>query len=358
MNDLVPTSPSKKKGFLSSPEAWPGVGIPLILGAAVIYVFGSSIGDFIVNAVDNMLHLTVVVTALFAMLWVLFDPKFRTFAFYLYRSLMRWMTGKFIELDPIGILKTYKERMEGKLGEMREALDKLKAQKVKVQRLLENNKKDLDNTMRRMQQAAKIGDLAKQSLEGKHAANRLEPMQQRYLGDLNRITLLATVLDRYYGLCQDTITDMEREIKFRQDEREYSQASRNVVASAMSILKGLPEKEMWDEGLETLERQYTEAIGEVENFLDVTRSILEQADLQDGADAQKAMEMLDAWQQKNAGVSLGGSQKMVKADIIKSAQKQLAAPSNVINIGFGGKPDYAPATLQGSGDDDYLSMLK
>ena len=320
---------------------------------------GEIFGDFVVNAVDNMFHLAIVIGAMALGGWVLIDPKFRTLAFYLYRSAMRAITGMFIDIDPIGVLKTYKERMQGKLDEMSKSLSDLKAQRIKVTRLIDANAKEFDNEMHLVEQAKKTGNTRAEALEGKQLV-RLKSMQERYLGDLNRITLLCTVLDRYYGLCQDTITDMDREIKFRQQEREYSQSSRSVVRNATAILKGLPEKEMWDDGMAALEKQYTEAIGEVENFLDVTKNILTQADMQDGADASKAMELLDNWQKKNADVALGGQGGQVsKAQIVQDAARQLAsAPATMANTA---PPTAKPVYVQqqaSSGGDDYLNMVK
>jgi hypothetical protein len=345
MSDVT-SAITPSSGFFKRPEGKFGLIIPAIVIGAVIYFFGSSIGNFIVNAVDNMLHLAIVGTCLVAFLWVLFDSKFRNMAFYLYRSLMRTITSAFIDIDPIGVLKTYKDRMVSKLNEMSASLSQLKAQRIKVTRLIDSNAKEYDNELHLVQQAKIQNNTRAEALEGKQLV-RLGTMKDRYLGDLNRITLLCNVLDRYYGLCQDTITDMDREIKFRQDERDYSKASRSVVRNATAILKGLPEKEMWDDGMAALERQYTEAIGEVENFLDVTKNILSQADLQDGADSAKAMELLDQWQKKNSTVALGGQGSQVsKADIIQDAANQLA--------GSGSQKQYVPI----SGGDDYLTMVK
>ena len=339
-------------GFMKRPEGKAGLVLSALAIGAVVYFFDGAIGDYIVNAVDNMVHLAIVIGSVCLGGWVLLDPKFRNLAFYLYRSTMRAITGMFIDIDPIGVLKTYKERMQSKLDEMSKSLSDLKAQRIKVTRLIETNAKELDNEMHLVQQAVAQGNERSKALEGKQVV-RLGSMKDRYMGDLNRITLLCNVLDRYYGLCQDTIIDMDREIKFRQDERAYSQSSRSVVRNATAILKGLPEKEMWDDGMAALERQYTEAIGEVENFLDVTKNILSQADLQDGADASKAMEMLDQWQKKNSNVALGGQGSQVsKAAIIQDAAAQIT-----------GKPIYAKpqqvvVQVAASGGDDYLNMVK
>ena len=125
---------------------------------------------------------------------------------------------------------------------------------------------ELENQMYRLQEAQKKGDPRSEALEGKQVS-RLKKWENRYMGDMNRNNLLANVLDRYQGICSDTILEMDREISDRQREKDYSETSQSIVRSAMKILKGLPEKEMWDGGIEALENQYNAAIGEVGNEL-------------------------------------------------------------------------------------------
>jgi hypothetical protein len=331
--------------------------IPAAIIGAVVWFFGGPIGDFLVNAVDNTLHL-VIVGGILTFIGALFlDPKKR--AWYAYRSFTRFLTSLFVDIDPIGILKSYKERMEGKLSEMQESISALKGQRAKTKKHQEDNVAALENEYRLMQQAQKVNDAVQLNVHGKQAA-RLEQRKTRYEGEMNRLNLLVNIMDKYYKLCDTTILDMGNEIKYREEERDEARQSRKAVGAAMSILKGLPEKELWDEATLKLENDYSQAIGEVENFLDVTKDILSQSDLQDGADAEKAMQLLDNWSKKNANVSLGGQgSQMSKTAIIQEAAAQLAANSTTIAPGASitGKPVYQQV-VQSSGGDDYLTMAK
>ena len=343
----------------------PGQGVQTIISwvipaaaiGAILWFFGSFIGDFLVNAVDNIAHLAIVGTGIVLFGWLILDGQLRNLLFYLYRSLMRWITSQFIDMDPIGVLKTYKERMEGKLTEMKTSLDALKGQRVKVLRRQADNDSALQNTYGLLAQAKKTNDQSGVNVQGKEVT-RKEQKKTRYIEELKRLSLLITIMDRYYHLCDDTITDMGNEIKFREEEREEAKADRGVVRGAMAILKGLPEKDMWDEATVKLESDYTAAMGEVENFLDVTKNILSQADLQDGVDTEKAMQMLDAWQNKNADVQLGGSGNQVsKATIISDAKQLEAAPASLSMSMGSGKPMYTPIQ-QTTGTDEYGDLFK
>jgi hypothetical protein len=193
--------------------------IPLTIVAAVVYFFGSTMGDFVVNAVDNMLHLAIVIGAMFAMGWVLFDKQPRTLVFYMYRSFMRALTSWFVDCDPIGVLKTYQERLSGKLADMETALNSLRGMRQKVAAKLKATDSELDNELRKCDLAKKAGDTRTLALEGKQV-NRLQASKERYTLSMGNLDMMIAVMSRYFGLCQDTITDMGREIKWREDERE------------------------------------------------------------------------------------------------------------------------------------------
>ena len=326
--------------------------IPLAAISAVVWFFGGPIGAFLVNAFDNILHLAIVGGIIIFLGALVLDPKKR--AWYMYRSLTRWITSQFVDIDPIGILKSYKERMENKLHEMMDSISALKGQRVKTKRHQDDNDAALQNEYCLMQQAQKIGDTNSLGVHGKQAA-RLEFRKQRYVGEMNRLNLLINIMDKYYKLCDTTILDMTNEIGYREQEREEARQSRKAVGAAMSIIKGLPEKELWDEATLKLENDYSAAIGEVENFLDVTKDILAQSDLQDGADTDKAMQLLDEWTKKNSNVSIGSQgAQMSKAAIIQEAAQQISGSPASVNSG---KPAYQQV-VQSTGGDDYLSMAK
>ncbi len=323
MPDITPKFEStsrKVQSFLEGPI------LPVAaVGAGVIYFWGLII-PFLLKAANDTFHFVTVGLCLGAIFFMIGDPKMRAFLYYLYRSLIRYLTSQFIEIDPIGILKTYKERLEGKLADMDHSIAELAGQKSKVDRIIRKNKDNIEKSLSLVDQAVKTGDIRMQGVEGKQAS-RLSTQNERMSGDFNRISFLLEVLNKYRQLSADTIQDMGSEISTRQVDADYAKSSRNVVRSALAILKGLPEKEFYDDSLAVLERQYTDAIGEVESFLDVTKDIMSKADLQDGADAARAMDMLKTWQAKNSGVMLGAKDAGVsKADIIESA-KQLTGPS-------------------------------
>jgi hypothetical protein len=332
-------------------------GIPAAIIAAVLIFFGSPVGEFLNNALDNLIRFTfeglLYGGAILLIGALALDPKKRVW--YAWRSLTRFLTSLFVDIDPIGILKSYMERMQGKLSEMMEAISALKGQRAKTLKHQQENLAALENEYRLMQQAQKQNDQSALSVHGKQS-QRLEKRKERYEGEMNRLNLLVAIMDKYYKLCATTILDMGNEIKYREEEAEEAKQSRKAVGAAMGILKGLPEKELWDEATLKLENDYSQAIGEVENFLDVTKDILSASDLQDGADAEAALSKLESWSKKNSNVSLGGQgQSMSKAAILQEAAAQIAgAPASINTNVQQAKPTYI--VQNAGGGADYLNM--
>ena len=64
---------------------------------------------------SHTLGLVITLLALGAIIYMVLDPKMRALVSYLYKSIMRWVTGVFVTIDPIGILKNYIEDLEDNL---------------------------------------------------------------------------------------------------------------------------------------------------------------------------------------------------------------------------------------------------
>lgn len=353
MNDGLFSTPEKKVRFT-------GTVIPLLLVGVVVYFFGSSAGDFLTNALSNLLSFTMYgiaeIVVVGGVAYVLVDGTLRRLTFYLYKSIMRQITGAFVSIDPIGILKTYKEQTEDAQNNMGQSLDSLRGQLKKTSMAKSEKEKEFENEMYLVLEAKKKGDTRIEAREGKQVV-RLQSAIKRQTETINQLTLLVNVMTRYSELCQDTIIDMDREIKAREEELEETKSSRTILNSAKRILNGGPEREMYDDAMDLLKSNYAQNLGEIEGFLAATKDVLSSADLQDGADASKAKQALDDWQKKNSGMSFGAAgNQQSKESIIQEAVNQISPGAKVLNdmlTSGNKKPEYVTV---GKGNNDYLNM--
>jgi len=330
------TEPTKKS-FWSRPEGKVGLIINAAIAAALFYGWGVIV-PFVLAALTSTLHLVVVATALFSLLWVLFDGNFRRFAWYLYKSGIRKLTSWFVDLDPIGILKSYIEKLKGKKEELEASVGEIKGQRIELTRSLKKNQEAYESTMSNLE-AAKAGlasgDAAKQRQAGRiqgvqsKQATRLSAMVETQKAHLKKFDFIVEVLTRYGEVCDDTMLDMDNEVKYREEERKQARAFKKGMSAAFGILKGLPDdQEMYDMALESLENEYTQKMGEVENALDLTKNVILQADFNDAAALAKADALLNKWKGTNTDVQLskGGETKQT---LIAAAEQHVPFKLNV-----------------------------
>ena len=108
MADIVPFDNNQfsKKSFWSRPEGMTGaIFMMAFLGLAGygIVTNMAAIMGFITTTIGLVASLAV----LGAVLYMVLDPKMRNLVWYMYKSVMRKVTGVFVNLDPIGILESY-----------------------------------------------------------------------------------------------------------------------------------------------------------------------------------------------------------------------------------------------------------
>jgi hypothetical protein len=293
--------------------------VPVIGIAVLLFLFGGPIGNFIVNAVDNLLHLVVVAIALFVILFLLFDKHFRMFLSYLYLGLMRWLVSAFVSIDPISVLKSYLEKMKDKKDEFQSAMNDLNGQKVSIEQDLKKDTKAYNDCANQYSAAKKQNNQRVADINGKQMARLNEILAQEQQALQKMLTVLV-VLTRYRDVCDDTIQDWSNEIAFRDRQQKQSRSINKAMRAAMGILKGLPDDEQArDIALEKLEHEYAQKMGEVEQALDVTKAIVSGADVKDAAAIEQADRLYEDWKSSNGQVQFGG---VSKQQLIAGAENQ------------------------------------
>lgn len=316
--DLNTSTPSR--GYFSGPEGkvnattW---GIIGVVAFALVYLMGGQVGDYLVSAADNTLHLVISISCLLFVAACLMDPKRR--CWYLFRSLIRWLTSMFIELDPIGVRRSYVERVQSKYEQFTKAVDTLRGQLIGTRRKAAANAKDLTDQSNLFKAAMQRGDQRSEILLSKDI-KRKEILQTQYESSINSLAKSEKIVVRYQEICADTITDMQADIKFRQEQLALTKATRGITGGIKAILRGLPEKDMYDEAGDVLDTQYDATLGAFDNVLDMTKDILSSADLHDDAALQSALAKFET---NNARVVIGIGQNQLTGAAV---MKQIAAP--------------------------------
>ena len=301
MGNIFIKGPGSPKSFWQKPEGVTGfifmIGI-VFGGGYILY----KLLPFIVSILHNTLHAVILFAVLGAVLFILLDPKFRNLIWYIYKSIMRAVTGLFVNIDPIGILEIYIESLHKNLAEMDGHISKLKGQIQKLKLIMEKNDAEMKESLQIAEQAKKTGKMDMVVINTRQFG-RLEESNKRFQELLTKMEILYRVLSKMYDNSGYLIKDIENEVRIKKQEREAIRSGYSAMKRAMSIINGDPDKKMmFDQAMESILDDISLKIGEMERFMEVSSTFIESIDLQNGVYEQKGMELLEKMERE--GISL------------------------------------------------------
>ena len=327
----TPTPQFQPKTFWQRPEGVTGMifmaGI-LLGGGFLLY---KALPTLIAFA-SNLLYLSLMLVALAAIIYMVLDPRMRNLVWYSYKSIMRWLTGLFVTIDPVGILKSYVDSLEGNLGKMSSQISALKGQKQKLTQLMTQNSQEISSNMRLADQAKKQGQDSQIVLFTRKAA-RLQDSNEKYDVLAKKIEVLERILSKMYENSQILLEDTRDQVKVKEQERAIIRTSHSAMTSAMNVLTGDPDKRaMFEMAMENINNDVASKVGEMERFMDMSSNIMNSIDLQNGVFEEEGMKMLEEWEQNSTLMLLDPK----KSDTLQlkdapKADKQKASGDNSSN---------------------------
>ncbi len=295
----------KPKSFWSRPEGVTGTLVlaGLIIGAgALLYNYL----PVLVSLASNMLYLAGMLLALGAIIYMVLDPKMRTLIGYMYKSLMRWITGIFVTIDPIGILKNYIEELEKNLSKMSEQIGVLKGQYRKLQNSVNENSREIETQLRMAQLAKNQGQESQMVLATRKAA-RLQETNEKYNHLLSKMDILSKVLTKMYQNSEILLEDTKDQVKIKEEERKAIRASHSAMKSAMNVITGNADQRlMFDQALEHIADDVANKVGEMERFMELSENFMNSVDLQNGVFEEEGLKMLQQYEEKSKLLLMGG----------------------------------------------------
>jgi hypothetical protein len=311
-----------QKSFWSRPEGTTGM---LAIGAGVVGLYFAlpTLIAFMAGMAALLGHTIAVVAlcaVLAAMLFVLTNKKFLTLCSYMFKSAMRKITGLFVEIDPIGIMKSYIEDLIKKREGMDSSRSKLKGQISVLKKKINDNATGYDRAMSMASLAKDKGNTGVLAVQSRQAG-RLERLNKESFGPLlAQMEVHLRALDKYYEVTGTVIDDLGNEVEARKMEREMIMASYSAMSAAKKILMGgTDEKELFDQAMEFVVNDFGMKMGEIDSFI-------EGLDMQNGVYEADALKKLQAWEAKADSILLGNG----KAQLLETTLN-----TSTINLGIG-----------------------
>lgn len=294
----------KKKSFWKKPE---GVtGLIFLAGLAVgggVLLFSAL--PALIALLNNVVYLSIFLLIVAAIAYVILDPKMRTLVWYMYKSMMRTITGFFVQLDPIAILKSYVDELKGNLRKMNKQISKLRGQMHKLKEIIVNNEKDIRDNIELASKARENNKRDVMILKSRKAG-RLKESNMRLDELYKKMEVMYRVLSRMYENSAILMEDVQDQVKVKEQERKAIHASHGAMKSARSIISGDPDQRaMFDAAMEAVADDVAGKVGEMERFMEMSSSFMDSIDLQNGIFEEEGLRMLEEWEKKGASLILG-----------------------------------------------------
>lgn len=302
----------KVKSFWERPEGLTGM-ITLGLGGLGLYFAGDfliSLFGKAITLLGQAITITILGAVLFVIVMILSNPKFQTLISYIFKSAMRKVTGIFVEIDPIGIMKSYIDDLKDKREDMGTARDKLQGQIRITQGQIDKNAEDANKAMKMVKVANDQGMKSALTVNARQAG-RLEALNnQKLIPLLQQMKLHKLALDKYYEVTGTVIEDLQNEVAVREQERAAILASYTAMKLAKKIINGgTDERELFDQAMEFVVNDYGMKMGEIESFMENSKGFVDGLDLQNGVYEEEAMARLQEWEKRADSILLDTSSK-------------------------------------------------
>lgn len=300
----------KTKSFWNKPEGVTGV-IFLILaifgGGFLLYSFAAALLGFL----QTTMGLVAALLLTGGVIYMILDPSTRALISYMYKSMMRWITGLFVEIDPIGILKSYVQDLKLNLTKMNRQIGQLRGQMHKLNEMIINNRKEIDTNLNQASQAASSNQQAQMLLKSRKAG-RLKESNLKLEDLYKKMEVLYRVLAKMYENSEILVEDITDQVLVKEQERKAILASTSAMRSAMSVIKGDPDKKaMFDAALEAVADDVANKVGEIERFMEVSQGFMQSIDLQNGVFEEEGLRMLEKWEAESTSLLLGGEKEQI-----------------------------------------------
>lgn len=282
----------KSPSFWQRPEGWLGMVTVLGLGVGAVF-FLSWLAPFLVNAV----YAVIAGGSLLAIAWLAMNPKVRNLVKFLFKVIMRKLTGLVVELDPIAIMEGHVEQMEKQLENMEEGIRKLKGQSDHIRRISSQNRAETREAIAMFRQAMKEG---KQELKALNARkfDRLQKQFAMYVELFKSLEKARVALEKLDKIFKVQIEDKQHQIKISKEEWAASKAARSALASARAILSGASSGELYDQAMEYIQRSWDQNLADISTLSNLSDQLVSSLEAQDNMRVDQLTTAIDNYEKQ------------------------------------------------------------
>ncbi|MEY3321344.1 MAG: hypothetical protein RLZZ417_927 [Bacteroidota bacterium] len=313
--------PFKSQSFWQKPEGVAGI-ISLIGIFAGLGFLAFSFLPFLTTNITKPIPLTILIAIVLLVSYSIINPSVRKSVWFLYKNTMRWITGKFVNIDPISVLHKYLAELRSNLDNLKKQSAKLRGQMHKMKELIFNNEILIKQNLEEAK-SARLNDHQTELIVKSRKAGRLQESNLRLEALYQKMMVLYQILSRMYDNSKILYEDINDQILIKEQEQKAVHATHNAMQSARSIIKGNPDKRaLFDTAMEAVAEDVGNKMGELERFMHASNNFMNAIDLQNGVFEESGLKLLEEWE-KEAGTLILGKEKenLLKPEVLASSNQ-------------------------------------
>jgi hypothetical protein len=292
-------TPQTPKKFFERPEGTTGIIFMIALGILGVVML-DRILPFIIRVMENTIYAMCLAGGIAMVVVLLLNNRFRTSMVALFQLAMRWLTGLVIEINPIGILKNYIDTLQKKLGAMEVHLGALKGQSTNLKRKISEKKAEMEHHLAQAEQYKKGNDALNMQLAARKAAREDETIKN-FAVQLEKMELLYKILMSMRDKAKFLLEDTAHTVEIKESEYKSIKEAHSAMVGARALIAGeSSQKDMFEQAMQFVADDVAMRIGEMDNFMQISKEILSGVDADMGILNDKGLKMLDEWEKKDS----------------------------------------------------------
>jgi len=282
------------KGFFQRPEGKTGkvvIALLAIAGAIGLY----HLLPYIIVLLTNTLYTIMLFGALALILFLVTNKGVQNLVSWGFKMFMRWITGIFVELNPIVIMKIYIENLKNDHEAMNEHIIKVNGEITILERKIKDNTGQVEHSLK-IASAAKEKGLHGEMWKEARKAERRRQSTINLSELLNKLKKIKSILSKMYEVSGYVIEDLVDDVAQKEIEYKTVKEAHAALKSSMSIINGDPDKRaMFELALEKMEEDVSQKLGTMNRFMEMSESVINNIDIEQGIFAEDGLLMLEEY---------------------------------------------------------------
>jgi len=296
------------KSFWKRPEG------PFGMAALAALIVAGGIGlyailPFLISLLTDTIHAVALGAVVIAILWLAFNPTFRTAVSNLFQNSVRFFASWVVETDPIGILRNNLDDMKKAKFNLDQTLQRFAGSDERLQRSIAAKNDEITTLGHKAAKAEQMAAAAPDPME----KERLSLERQTFLEQAGMLmqgvkqlqaledqtSKMLKTFQHWSQIADSKIQRTENKVNFLAEQRKMILDAKATLGVGQQLLRGNPEQlKMVDMALDYLEDDTSRTLGEIREFSRYTDKLLTDDQIESGAAADEAASKFAEFNQK------------------------------------------------------------